>query len=149
MTSGHSFFADQWALVNANRIDVGQFLDLVDTQKPRAERLTLEEIFYSLRGLRQDIASRDDQPAFEQWARTLVQPILAELGLTTRRNESDEQIKSRSAALRFASEVARDPAVVSYLVKLATAYTTGRKDVDPASVDAAFTAASRSADPAM
>lgn len=143
------FFADQWALVSGDRIDVGSFLDLVDAQKPRVERLTLEEIFYSLRGLRQDVASTDDQPAFEHWARTLVQPILAELGLITRQNDSDEQTKYRSAALRFASEVAREPAVVSYLVKLATAYTAGSKDVDLASVDAAFTAVSRSADPAM
>jgi len=143
------FFADQWALVFGGTLDVAQFLDLADAQRPRVERLPLEELYWSLRFAREDVASAADQPAFEQWARTLVQPLVAELGLRSRPDDSDEQKKYRSAVVRFASEVGRDPQVVSELLEAAKAYMAGAKDVDPALVDPAFRAVTRSGDPAM
>jgi aminopeptidase N len=143
------FLADQGALMYGGKVDLAQFLDLADAQKPRVERLPLEEIFWTLRTVRQEVARAADRPAFERWARTLVQPLVAELGLRSRPDDSDEQKKYRSAVVRFASEVGRDPDVVSQLLDVANAYMAGSKDVDPALVDPAFAAVTRSGDPAM
>jgi puromycin-sensitive aminopeptidase len=143
------FFADQWALVVAGRMDIGPFLDWVSAQRPRIGRFTLDELFYTLRAIREDILSPGDRAAFEQWARTLVQTPLVELGLATRTNDSDEQKKYRSTLVRFASEVAREPEVVAKLIALATAYMSGSKNVDPALVDPALGAVTKSGDPTM
>ena len=143
------FLADQWALIPGGRVDLAQFLDLADAQKPRIERLPLEELYWSLRAVRQDIADAADRPAFEQWARTLVRPLVAELGVTSRPDDSDERKKYRSAVVRFASEVGRDPDVVARLLDVATAYMAGSKDVDPALVDPALGAVARIGDAAM
>ena len=143
------FLADQWALVNAGKVDLAQFLGLADAQKPRIERLPLEELFWTLGAVRQEVAGEIDRPAFEQWARTLVQPLVAELGLTSRPDDGDERKKYRSAVVWFASGVGRDPDVVSQLLDAAKAYTAGSKDVDPALVDPALAAVTRSGDPAM
>jgi len=53
------------------------------------------------------------------------------------------------AVVRVASEVGRDPEVVSKLLGVAKAYMAGSKDVDPALVDPAFVAVRRSGDPAL
>lgn len=143
------FLADQWALVLGGRVDLAEFLDLADAQKPRIERLPLEELYWSLRGIREEVAVAADRPAFEHWARSLVQPLVAELGLTSRPDDSDERKKYRSAAVRFASDVGRDPGVVSQLLDAAKAYMSGSKDVDPGLVDPALSAVTRSGDPAM
>jgi aminopeptidase N len=143
------FMADQWALVFAGTLDLAHFLDLADAQKPRIERLPLEELYWSLRSVREDVARPSDRPAFEEWARTLVRPLVAELGLSSRPGESDEQKKYRSAVVRFASEVGRDPQVESELLGVAKRYLAGGKDVDPALVDPALGVVARSGDPAM
>jgi aminopeptidase N len=143
------FLADQWALVFGGTLDLGQFLDLADAQKPRVERLPLEELYWSLKLVREEVASAADRPAFEEWARTLARPLVAELGTRTRPDDSDEQKKFRSAVLRFASEVARDPDVVSELLGVARRYVDGDKGVDPALVDPAFGAVQRSGDPTL
>jgi aminopeptidase N/puromycin-sensitive aminopeptidase len=143
------FLADQWSLVFGGNHDLGQFLDLADEQKPRVERLPLEELYWTLGATRERVASAADRPAFEKWARTLVQPLLAELGLRSRPGDSDEQKKYRSAVVKFASAVARDPRVVAELLDVAKAYMAGDTQVDPALVDPALRAAARSGDPAM
>ena len=143
------FLADQWALLYGGKVDLAQFLDLADAQKLRSERLPLEELFWTLRAVRQDVARAADRPAFERWARSLVQPVLAELGLTSRPDDGDERKKYRSAVVRFASEVGRDPNVVSQLLDVAKACMAGSKDVDPALVDPALAAATRAGDLAM
>jgi aminopeptidase N len=143
------FLADQWALMKGGRVGLAQFLDLADAQKPRLERLPLEQLQGSLWTVRQVVASAADRPAFERWARSLVQPLVAELGLTSRPDDGDERKKYRSAVVWFASGVGRDPDVVSQLLEVAKAYMAGSKDVDPALVDPAFDAITRAGDPAM
>jgi aminopeptidase N len=138
--------ADEWALMYPGELDIGQFLDLAEAQKPRIERLPLEELFWDLQSVRQNVASPADRPAFEAWARTLVQPLVSELGLISRPGDSDEQKKYRSAVVRFASEVARDPGVVSELQAVGEAYMAGSRDVDPALVDPALDVVARSGD---
>jgi hypothetical protein len=115
------FLADQWALLHGGKVDIAQFLDLADAQKPRIERLPLEELFWSLGAVRQNVASAADRPAFERWARSLVQPLVADFGLTSRPDDGDERKKYRSAVVRFASGVGRDPDVVSQLLDVARA----------------------------
>jgi aminopeptidase N len=141
--------ADQWALVRGGRVDLALFLDLADAQKPRIERLALEELHSTLAVTRRDVASAADRPAFERWARSLVQPLVAELGLTSRSDDSDERRKYRAAVVRFASEVGRDPDVLSHLAEVTRAYMAGSKDVDPALVDPALDAVTRAGDSAM
>ena len=143
------FLADQWALVQGGRVDLAQFLDLADAQKPRIERLALEELLGSLAVVREQVASAADRPAFERWARSLVQPLVAELGLTSRPDDSDERRKYRAAVVRFASEVGRDPEVLSAVLEVARSYMAGSKGVDPTLVDPALGAVTRTGDPAM
>jgi aminopeptidase N len=143
------FLADQWALLYGGRVDLAQFLDLADAQKPRIERLPLEELFWTLGAVRQEVASAADRPAFERWARSLVQPLLAELGLQSRPDDGDERKKYRTAVVRFASEVGRDPDVLSQLQDMANAFMAGSKDVDPALVDPALAAVTRGGDAAL
>jgi aminopeptidase N len=78
-----------------------------------------------------------------------LKPLVAELGLRNRPDDSDEQKKYRLAVVRFASEVSRDPDVESELLGVAKAYVAGSKDFDPALVDPAFDAVTGSGDPAM
>jgi aminopeptidase N len=141
------FLADQWALLYTGGVGLAEFLDLADAQKPRIGRLPLEELLGSLRAVRQEVARPADRPAFERWARSLVQPLVAELGLTSRPGEGDELKKYRRAVVRFASEVGRDPDVVSHLLDVARACMAGSKDVDPALVDPALAAVTRAGDP--
>ena len=143
------FLADQWALLYGGKVDLAQFLDLADAQKPRIERLPLEELFWTLRAVGREVASAADRPAFERWARSLAQPLVAELGLTSNPDDGDERKKYRSAVVRFASEVGRDPDVVSQLLDVAKAYMEGSKDVDPALVDPALVAVMRTGDPTL
>lgn len=143
------FLADQWALVYGGKVGLEQFLDLADAQKPRIERLPLEELASSLGDVRRDIARAADRPAFERWARSLVRPLVVELGLTGRPEDSDERKKYRSAVVGFASMVARDPDVLSQLLEVAKAYMAGSKDVDPALVGPAFGAVTHAGDPTL
>jgi aminopeptidase N len=138
--------ADQWALVFGGSLDLGQFLDLAEAMKPRVERLPLEELYWPLMSVRQDIASAADRPALEEWARTLVRPLVAEMGLKSRPDDSDEQKKYRSAVVKFASEIGRDPMVEADLLAVARSYVAGDTQVDPALVDPAFGAVARSGD---
>jgi aminopeptidase N len=143
------FLGDQSALVTAGRMEIGALLDLIDAQRPTPGRLVLQDIFYPLRSVHRTLASPSDREAFERWARTLMRGPLAELGLTTRPSDTDEQKKYRTIVVKFAIEVARDPDVIARLTGLATAYMAGEKNVDPALVDPAFTAVTQAGDPAM
>ena len=105
--------SDEWALVRANRHDIGVFLDLAGGFRAERSADVLQTLTGLLAIVEEDVATASTRPKFRTWVAALLNPVLQEVGSAARPNDSDETRALRATVVRALGETARDPAVLS------------------------------------
>ncbi|MEP6956438.1 MAG: ERAP1-like C-terminal domain-containing protein, partial [Chthoniobacterales bacterium] len=90
-----NLLADTWALVQAERAPLSQFLQLVDKLPTKTELAEREQIMTAFEVISRLLKDEPQRPQFQQYARAILRPSFDELGWEPRPNES-----TRAAALR-------------------------------------------------
>jgi puromycin-sensitive aminopeptidase len=145
--------SDQWALVRANVVPIGAFLDLVSGLRDDDDHVVLDDLVGRLGTLEHRLIDDADRPRFEAFVRELVATRAARLGWGTGAPEDDETRLQRAALLRALVLLARDPAAIAEAERRLPPFgTMGAVDpnlpVDPNLLDIVVTAAARKADAA-
>jgi puromycin-sensitive aminopeptidase len=148
--------SDQWALVRANAVAVGDFLSLITAMATETDPFVLDELVGRLGLLESRHVSDADQPAFHQMVAGLFRASAATLGwqAPTGQTETDDTRLVRAALLRALIMVARDADAIAegerrYLAHIARADGRAREadvPLDPNLLDIVIAAAARTAD---
>ena len=153
---------DEWAQVRANKVPVGQYLDLVaavkgdtnaevisnaTTASPASERKGAEgggvKSVYA-----QIAASAEEKAALAAWIRTTFAPEFAKLG-SPAASDSDNVRELRAALFAILGEEGADSAVVARANQIAQQYLANPASVDITLGQIALTIAARNGDSAL
>jgi puromycin-sensitive aminopeptidase len=150
--------SDQWALVRADAVAVGDFLNLITAMAAETDPFVLDELVGRLGLLEGRHVSDADQPAFHRMVADLFRASAATLGwqAPAGQTETDDTRLVRAALLRALILVARDAEAIAeaerrYLAHIAhtEGHTTGASaPLDPNLLDIVIAAAARIADAA-
>ena len=108
-----ALLSDEWALVRANRHDIGVFMDLAGGFRGERSSDVLQTLATPLAAIGEDIVSSSTRPKFRSWVASLLNPVLKDVGFLGRPDESDETRAVRAIVFRVLGETARDSAVLS------------------------------------
>ena len=108
-----ALLSDEWALVRANRHDIGVFLDLAGGFRGERSSDVLQTLTTPLTPLAEHIASDAARPKFRAWVASLLNPVLQDVGIEPRPGDTDEARAVRAAVVGTLGEIARDPAVLA------------------------------------
>ena len=88
--------ADSQALALAGRLPMGTWLALLRAVPARADAPVTELLIQQLRDLSLLVAGQPSEPAFSAWARTVLRPFQADLGVVARPGEPGERAALRA-----------------------------------------------------
>jgi len=140
--------SDQWALVRAGALQIGEFLGLLEgICRRESDHSVLDEVISRLSWIEHRGVSDADRPALHSWIRRLFAPAAGELGWDAREGEEDERRLRRAAVLRALALVARDPkAVEDAQERFRSQVAPQPRPLDPNLLDVVVAAAARTAD---
>ena len=108
-----ALLSDEWALVRANRHDIGVFMDLAGGFRGERSSDVLQTLATPLAAIGEDIVAPSTRPKFRSWVAALLNPVLKDVGFVGRPDDSDETRAVRATVIRVLGETARDSAVLS------------------------------------
>ncbi|HEY8923183.1 MAG TPA: M1 family metallopeptidase, partial [Polyangia bacterium] len=140
--------SDQWALVRADAVEVGDFLNLITAMASESDPFVLDELVGRLGLLEGRHIAEGDEPAFRRMIADLFRDSAGRLGwqATDAKPESDDTRLVRAALLRAMVVVARDPEAVAEAERRCLAHlapSAGAVALDPNLLDIVVTAAAR------
>jgi len=103
---------NDWALLQAGRIDASRYLALVRTLRGERDRVVLWTALDRLRWMSDHAVGPGEAAAFGTVVSDLFAPVLADLGFEPRSTDDDDERELRDIAVRAMGEVAAAPAVV-------------------------------------
>jgi aminopeptidase N/puromycin-sensitive aminopeptidase len=125
-----SLLGDEWAQVRANKVPVGDELDLVAAVKGDSSDAVVDSALTAVSQIKDRIASTDaEREAINAWVRKNFKPALERLGAPSANDSPDKQ--ELRATLFAALGAAKDPDVIAQSKVVAERYL-----ADPASVNA-------------
>ncbi len=127
------FLADVWAMVRVGRVNVADYLAIVEKLQSDRTRAVVDAMIGHIPGLHDDVVAPSDRPAFEAWVRNFLGPVAADLGYTPVAGESGQRSALRSDILGTLAAYGRDPALLAQARAIADSYMK-----DPSSVDDAL-----------
>ena len=145
--------SDQWALVRADAVEVGDFLNLITAMAAESDPFVLDELVGRLGLLEGRHLAESDEAPFRRMIADLFRASAARLGWQAPdgKPETDDTRLVRAALLRAMVVVARDPAAVAEAERRCLAHLApgaGGVALDPNLVDIVVTATARRADDA-
>ena len=105
--------SDEWALVRANRHEIGVFMDLAGGFMAERSSDVLQTLAGPFAAIGEDIASEATRPKFRSWVSSLLAPALKDVGLAASPDDSDERRALRAVVVGVLGRTARDAAVLS------------------------------------
>jgi len=130
---------DQWALVRNATSTIERFLDVLEamtrgTPAPIADHNVLRAVVDRL-GTVEHLLEEADQPQaldrFRGWVRQRFTKSLADLGMSPKAGEAQNDVQRRAILLHAMGRVGRDPATLEGAVKLADQERADPRSVDP------------------
>ena len=122
---------DEWNLVRSARRPIGRYLALAEALRGEREPLVVGNAIAKFGFIRETIAADADRAAFEKWVRSYLQPIVKELGWTSRPGESSDVRDLRGAALMALLAGGNDLSVAREARKLVERDLAGKARLDP------------------
>ena len=141
-----TFYADEWAFVGPNLQNAAEYLTLVDEARSERSREAWNTLTGPLPHLHDEVVAAGDLPRFEGWIRSITAPVVAELGIAARPDDSDDRRLFRARAMWLLGVIGGDQATRQTLRAALERYFTNPTDVDPSLVDAGIDVALREAD---
>ena len=142
------FLSDQFALVQAGRQTVPEYLALLDGVGAEHRFAVLETAWGPLGYLGAEIVPPAARPAYAQWVRSLLRGPGDRLGRDARPSDTDDDTRLRALMLRRLA-YAGDAGVLASLRRLADRYLADPASVDPSLGELALDMSARSGDAAF
>ena len=144
-----SLLEDQWALMQAGRAKIGDFLFLAEKDKNDRERAVVEVLGRRIRYISDYLISDGVRPQYESWVRNLLGPMSQELGWTMASSESEERRSLRAAVLYTLGYAGKDPETISHSKRLLRQEMQKPGSVDPTLLDTLIQVAAVDGDQAL
>jgi len=90
---------DEWALVRAGRHTAGDYLTLAAGFGREHASGVMAEVAHRLGAIDEDLTTREMQPRFEAFTRSLLRPLLDEIGFAAAAGDSDERRSLRAVLI--------------------------------------------------
>jgi aminopeptidase N len=144
-----SLLDDEWALVRAGRHTAGDYLTLAAGYGREHASGVMEEVARRLGAIDEDLTTDATRPRFETFARSLLRPLLDELGFAAGSGDSDDRRRLRAVLIGALGAFGQDPDVVSKSRAALDRALAGGPPLEPAVAGAIVKAAATHGDAAL
>ncbi len=107
------FPADAWALVRVGRLNIGDYLNLLQKMQGERSREVLQTMIGHIPEIHDKFVTEADRPAFEKWVRDFLTPIAKDLGETPVSGEPAERQALRGDVFAMLAQYGRDPQLIA------------------------------------
>ena len=143
------FIGDTWASLRANKIPVGDYLDLVGAMRNDPNAEVLDSAFGGVAAIYQRIAATThEKEALALWLRKTYGPAYARLGSPSR-DDSPNMRQLRGILFGILGNYGKDPKVLADAREIAAKYLADRESVDPTLAKIALAVAAHHGDAAF
>jgi aminopeptidase N len=125
-----SLLGDEWALVQAGRHRVSDYLTLASGFRGERTSGILTELTTRLQTVHTHLTTAATRPAFEAFVRSVMRPIFDELGIAAKRDDTDETGAVRAAVISALGHTGNDREVASQARVALDAALAGRQRLD-------------------
>jgi aminopeptidase N len=125
------FPADAWALVRVGKLNIADYLNLLQNMQAERSREVLQTMIGHIPAIHDKFVTAADRPAFEKWVRDFLGPIAKDLGETPVPGEPAERQALRGDLFAMLAQYGHDPQMVAKARAMAEQYMK-----DPQSVNA-------------
>lgn len=140
---------DAWALVRIGRLNIGDYLNLLEKMQNERSREVLQTMIQHIPTIHDQFVAPADRPAFEKWVRDFLTPIAKDLGETAVPGEAPEKEALRGDIFAMLAQYGRDPALVAKARATAEEYMRDPQSVSPELAGKALVIAAMNGDAAL
>jgi aminopeptidase N len=141
--------ADEWALVRAGRHSVADYLTLASGFGNEQANGVFGEVSSRLLFLHEYLTSADTRPKYEQFVRSLVRPLYAELGINASPGDADDKRELRGTAIHTLDMAGNDPTLAAEARAALEKSLSGTAPIDASAANAIAAVAARHGDQAL
>jgi cytosol alanyl aminopeptidase len=143
------FVSDAWALVSVGRMNIADYLSLLQKMQAEPSREVLLAMIRHIPMIHDHLVAEPDRPAFEKWVRDLLRPVAAGLGDVPVAGEPAERTALRSDVFESLAVYGHDPELVAKARAVAEQYMVAPESVDTALAHKSIRIAARNGDAAL
>jgi aminopeptidase N/puromycin-sensitive aminopeptidase len=99
---------DTWSLVKIGEADIAGQLALINRLRNERQRAVMNAILGQLSVIGQELVTEEQAPAYRGWVSDYLKPMIAEMGWTPAKDESDERKQLRAGVLNVLGLIGRD-----------------------------------------
>ena len=140
-----NLLSDTWALVQANRVPVALYFELVEKLPSSTELAEREQIIHVLDFINRLLSGSSEQEEFERYARSLLRPTFDAVGWETKPDQKPATANLRASLITALGNL-NDPKIVAYCRERFKAYLANPKSLAPDLRPAVFSVVGRYAD---
>jgi len=140
---------DAWALVRIGRLNIGDYLNLLEKMQNERSREVLQTMIQHIPAIHDQFVTPVDRPVFEKWVRDFLNPIAKDLGETAVPGEAPEKEALRGDIFAMLAQYGRDPALVAKAQATAQQYMKDPQSVNPDLAGKALVIAAMNGDAAL
>jgi aminopeptidase N len=129
---------DAWAAVRAGQQPIGDFLHLADSLASERNSVVVRQIYRQLDYIGEYLVSDSDRAQYQAWVRSLLTPVLKEVGWQPAPGEDENRKALRAYVIYTLGYTGRDPEVLSKARELTVEALENSSAVDPSLSDAVF-----------
>jgi aminopeptidase N len=129
-----ALLSDEWALVRADRHDIGTFLDLAEGFRNERTPEVLNTLVERLASVHETLTTEPSRSNYRAWVGSLLKPAMTEVGWTPRAGEGETP---RDLLVSALGETARDPETIETARRMVLAHLDSKDDsIDPTLLNA-------------
>ena len=140
---------DVWALVRRGDQSIAEYLSLSGQLAKGHLSPAIATALYRINYISEWLVEERQRPAFQNWVRSAVRPLMDRLGWTPKRGESDDIHELRSIVLFTMGNAGRDREVLREARRLAQLHVTNAARLHPSLVDTTLDLAAIEGDAAL
>ena len=144
-----SLLDDEWALMRAGRASVGDYLTLASGHGREHTSGVMEEVGRRLGFVHDYLTSDATRTRFEAFTRSLLRPLLDEVGMASAPSDTDDRRSLRATVIAALGIVGRDPDVVAKARAALDRALAGNAPIEPTQAGAIVTTAAIHGDAAL
>ncbi|HYK23807.1 MAG TPA: M1 family metallopeptidase [Candidatus Acidoferrum sp.] len=140
-----NLLSDAWGLVQANRVPIGLYFELVEKLPASTELAEREQIIHVLDFINRLLSGTPEQEKFQRYARSLLRPTFDAVGWETKPDEKAATANLRASLITALGNL-NDPKVVANCRERFKAFLTNPESLAPDLRPAVFSVVGRYAD---
>jgi aminopeptidase N len=144
-----SFPANAWALVRIGRLNIADYLNLLQNMKGERSREVLQTMIGRIPAIHDRFVAEADRPAFEKWVRDFLGPIAKDLGESPVAGEPAERQAMRGDVFAMLAQYGRDPQLIEKARATAEQYMSDPQSVSAELAGKALTISAMNGDAAL